>query len=392
MSEAAETIVPGPESPPMQIVDPLAERRADVDAKQAGIAEVLREAGRDWALLLEPENVSWLTSGAASSGILSPDELPALLLTPEQRWLVCSNVDSQRLFDEELDGLGFQLKEWSWHWDRTQYVTELVQGKPFACDRPLADGRLVADALRRLRRVLSPHEQACLRSLGQALGHALEATGRTLARGQTEEQVAGQLGHRLLHHGVRPVSLGVAADGRSRRYRRAGYTARPVQFYCTLTATAERYGLFATATRAVCFGAPSPELLHEFESVAKVTAAYAATARPKSLVRDVLAAGRRVYAMTGFEHEWHCAPQGQLTGRSPVELLFTPSSLEQLAAGCAAAWNASVGAAASGDTFLVTDDGPELVTSTEQWPVKGIRVQGTEVVRPFLLVRELTPA
>src|SRR5207302_4920451 len=117
MSEAAESIVPQTEPPTVQFVDPVADRRADVDAKQTSIAELLQETGRECVLLLEPENVLWMTSGATASGILNPDELPALFLSPEQRWLVASNVDSQRLFDEELNGLGFQLKEWPWHWN-----------------------------------------------------------------------------------------------------------------------------------------------------------------------------------------------------------------------------------------------------------------------------------
>lgn len=391
MSEAAESSVPQPEPPNVQLVDPVAERRADIDAKQASVAELLQESGRECLLLLEPENVSWMTSGAATSGILNPEEMPALFLSAEQRWLVSSNVDTQRLFDEELDGLGFQLKEWPWHWSRGQYLSDLVQGRGYACDRPFGDGRVVADSLQRLRRVLSPHEQGCLRSLGHAVGHALEATGRTLTRGQTEEEAAGQLGHRLLHHGCQPVSVSVAADGRSRYYRRSAYTSRPIQIYCVLTATAERYGLFATASRAVCFGTPTQDLLHDFDSATKVTAAYIAASRPKTFVRDILAAGRRVYAITGYEHEWHCGPQGHLTGRSPVEMLFTPTLLELLQPGYAATWNATVGAAASCDTVLMTEAGAELVTATEQWPVRTVRVQGVDVVRPFLLARELTP-
>src|SRR5437867_1222217 len=58
MSEAAESIVPQPQPPTVQFVDPVADRRADVDAKQISIAELLQESGRECVLLLEPENVS----------------------------------------------------------------------------------------------------------------------------------------------------------------------------------------------------------------------------------------------------------------------------------------------------------------------------------------------
>ncbi len=387
MNEQTDTFVQAPPSS-NQAIDPLPQRRADIDAKQACVAELLRELGREGLLLLEPENVAWITGGASPRGIVGADEMPALLLTAEQRWLLCANVDSQRYFDEELDGLGFQLKEWPWHWNRTEYLLDLYQGKSLACDRPFAEAKLVADSMMRLRRVLSPYEQNCLRSLGQSLGHAMEATCRTLVRGQSEEEVAGQLSHRLLHRGVRPVSLSVVADGRSLRYRRAGYTPTPIQFYCLVSATAERHGLFASASRAVCFGPPAAELAKAVESVCKVTATYIAASYPKGVVRDILAAGRRIYMLCGFEHEWHCGPQGHLTGRMPIEIAFTPTLLELLQPGSVVTWQSSIGAAASGDTILVTEQGPELITVTEMWPLIGVRAHGKNVLRPSMLVRE----
>ena len=99
-------------------VDISSDRRADIEVKQGRIATLLRDAGRDGLLLLDPENFAWLTSGAAPRGVIDPSLAPALYCTPEGRWLISSNYDSQRLFDEEIDGLGFQLKEWPWHWGR----------------------------------------------------------------------------------------------------------------------------------------------------------------------------------------------------------------------------------------------------------------------------------
>ena len=70
----------------------------------------------------------------------------AAFCTAEGRWIITSNVDSQRLFDEELDGLGFQLKEWPWHWGRGQLIADLCQGRNVACDQP-QDGCVTARGL-----------------------------------------------------------------------------------------------------------------------------------------------------------------------------------------------------------------------------------------------------
>jgi Xaa-Pro aminopeptidase len=387
MNDIAGKPVPATEADPLHGADGLAERRGDVDAKQAQIAAVLKEAGREGLLVLEPANFAWLTSGALPAGFPDADMQPALYYSSAQRWLITANVDSQRLFDEHLDGLGFQLKEWQWHWPRTPYLGEVGRGKALAADRAFADYKVVGEQMARLRRTLTPYEQTCLRALGHVVGHAVEATCRTLNVGQTEQEIAGQLSHRLYHRGVRPVSLNVLADGRSRIYRRGGSTDTPVRRSCVVTATAAKYGLYASAGRMVSFGAPDASVLRECNATCKVAAAYVAATMPRTSPREALETARRVYLVCGFEHEWRLAPQGFITGRSPVELLLTPTTMEPLQADSAITWNVSVGEASSCDTFLITDRGAELLTSTEYWPVKTIRVQGTDVVRPFVLIR-----
>ena len=39
------------------------------------------------------------------------------------------------------------------------------------------------------------------------------------------------------------------------------------------------------------------------------------------------------------------------------------------------------------DTFLISEEGPRSITAAENWPLKRIRVQGAEFVRPDLLIR-----
>src|SRR5438067_6297353 len=162
-------------------VDAAADRRADLESKQRRIATLLQEVGCDGLLILDPDNFAWLTDGAAARGVVDPASLPALYYSADQRWLVASNVDAQRLFDEELDGLGFQLKQWPWYTEREQLLADLCQGRTIACDRSGSGLKAIGERLRRLRRALTPYEQACLRTVGGIVSHALEATCRNLA-------------------------------------------------------------------------------------------------------------------------------------------------------------------------------------------------------------------
>ena len=363
------------------------DRRTDLEAKHRQIAALLRDVDCDALVVLEPENFSWLTSGATARGLLDPAEHPGLLFTAERRWALASNVDSQRLFDEELDGLGFGLKEWRWYLGRDSVLDYVGEKARVAYDRPRDGAPTVGDRLRQLRRVLTGYEQACLISLGQIVAHALEATCRTMPQNESEREVAGQLYHRLVHRGCQPLLVSVAADGRALLYRQSGYTATPITKNCVLVASARKYGLCVTASRAMSFGPPEEKFRLQHDAACKVTATYLASTWPDSLPREILATGRRVYQFTNWEHEWHNGPQGHVVGRSPVELNLLPSTEELLQAGWALTWRANVGASCSCDTFLITDSGPELITPTEVWPLKLIRIQGADFVRPDILQR-----
>jgi Xaa-Pro aminopeptidase len=387
MTASVETLVRQFVLPDQPAADALSDRRADVDAKQARVADLLREVACDGLLAFEPESFAWLTSGASSRGVLDPAAQPALYFSPDQRWLLASNVDAQRLFDEELDGLGFQLKQWSWHRGRDRWLADLAQGRRAACDRGFGHCKPVGEELRRLRRLLTVYEQACYRALGLIVSHALEATCRTLKPDETEREIAGQLSHRLVHRGALPVDIQVAGDGRSRLYRQCGFTSAPVHSSAVLTVTARKYGLCATASRSLSFRPADAAFLREHDAACKITAAYVACTWPDAVPRQILATGRRVYRLTGFEHEWLLSPQGHLTGRAPVELTLLPDLDELLQAGWAVTWQARVGAATSCDTFLTTDEGPAVLTPTETWPLKRIRIQGAEFFRPDVLQR-----
>ncbi len=368
-------------------VEEVSDRRADVEAKQSQIATLLAETGCEGLLVLDPGNFAWLTSGAISRGNLNTEELPGLYYTPTQRWLLASNVESQRLFDEEIHQLGFMLKEWPWHWGREQLLADLIQGKRIAGDTPFRDVQVAPEPLRGFRRVMSAYEQACYKQLGQVLVHAVEATCRSANPGDTERELAGQLCHRLVRRGALPVTVGVAADGRSQSYRRFGFTPSPVHSHCVVTATARKYGLYATASRSFSFGPPDEHFKAQHLAASKIAATYVASSWPDALPSELFNAGKRIYQVTGFEHEWLACPQGCVTGRQPVELNLGPETRELFRPGWAVVWEPSVGAASSSDTFLVTDAGPQLLTPTEVWPLINVKVLGTDFPRPHILER-----
>ena len=365
----------------------IAARRADIDAKQALVGGVLDAMKCEAVVLLMPAHVAWFTAGLTARGLMADSERPGVYTNGRQRWLICSNVDTQRLFDEEVDRLGFQLKEWAWAVGRSDLLYHVTAGRAVAADRPFPNVPMVNDRLRPLLRPLTAFEQSSYRPLGAEVAHAVEATARTIRPGDTEDEVAGQLGHRLLHRGVEPAALSVAAYGRGAKYRRTGFTAAAVTGTCVLQATGQRDGLFVTAARAVSFGPPPDDFRAAYEFAVKLAAVARSYTRPGATAAPVADAVAALLAGTPFEFDGRLSQPGYGAGRFPAEELRRGGHDEPLIAGQAVVWQPRVGPAACADTVLVTASGPEPITPPTDWPFKRITARGITSDIPDLLIR-----
>ncbi|MBY0461363.1 MAG: M24 family metallopeptidase, partial [Gemmataceae bacterium] len=299
----------------------VAARRADIDAKQELVAGVLAAMECEAVILLMPAHVSWFTAGLNARGLLSDSERPGIFTNGKQRWLLCSNIDTQRLFDEELDQLGFQLKEWAWDGGRSDLLYNITTGRKVAADRPFPNVPMANDRLRPLLRPLSAFERQQFRELARLVGHAVEATARTMLPGDTEEEVAGQVGHRLIHRGIEPAVLSVTADERAAKFRRAGFTNMPVVQSCVIQATGQQHGLYATAARTVSFGPPSSELRAAFDQAVKLAAVHRSLTVPGAVVAPLAEAVGVVLAGTPFEFDARLSQPGYGAGRFAAEEL-----------------------------------------------------------------------
>jgi Xaa-Pro aminopeptidase len=334
-----------------------------------------------------PAHTAWLTAGMNVRGLIADGERPGVYTNGRQRWLLCSNVDTHRLFDEELDQLGFQLKEWVWETGRADLLSNVVSGRKVAFDRPFPNMPLIVDRLRPLLRVLSPFEQQQFRELGSLLAHAVEATARHLTPGLTEEEIAGQVGHRLLHHGAEPAAISVTADGRGEKFRRAGFTAAHATRTCVIQATAQRDGLFATTSRTVAFGPVPPDFQAAHDLAVRLAAVYAVYSVPGESIATARASGQALLENTRYEYEGRLSQAGYGAGRFPAEELRRAGHDEPFSIGQSVVWQPRVGPAAVVDTVIVTPTGAESVTGPENWPFKRVKLRAGTFDVPDVLAR-----
>jgi Xaa-Pro dipeptidase len=365
-------------------------RRADVEEKHRRVCDFLDRTGHDAVVLGRADSLAWFTSG----GDLGQDlgqELGAVQLYVNRncRAVVTDNVQSARVFEEELAGLGFQLKERAWYDDPGRIVAELGHNKRIATDVCLdaAPWARRLDCLGALRRPLTPLERQRLRELGRTLTLAVEATCRNFVQGEKEADVAGHLAHRLIREGVVPVDLRVAGDDRSDRYRQATFKAAPIDQRATITVTGRRFGLCATVSRTVSFGPCEPEYATKHQLAAMIDATCIYFSRPEEVVSEVFRRAKRIFEKFDHAHEWTLDYLGHLIGYAPRERLLVPDSPHALRDGTALCWSPSVGAARSSDTIVIDARGFEVVTAAQNWPLIDVAVKGFVIQRPAVLER-----
>jgi Xaa-Pro aminopeptidase len=369
----------------------LKRRRDDVELKHNQIRDFLNATDHDAVVLGLADSVAWFTSGGdLGLDLISEPSAILLYINRSSRAVIADNVESGRVFEEELAGLGFQLKEHPWHEDRARVVAELSHNKRLVTDlgqNGVELARRENDPLRRLRRRLTPLERVRLRLLGRTLSQAVEATCRNFDRGEREADVAGHLAHRLIREGVTPLDLRVASEERQVRFRQPPSKAAPIRRLATITVTGRRHGLCASLTRTVSFGEVDNAFRADFALAAMVDATCIFFSRPGQIVSEVFRRAKRIYEKFNHPQEWLLDYQGNLVGYSAREAVLRPESNLMLESDVAIAWSPSVGAARAQDTVVIDSRGYEVVTAVKDWPQIEVSVKGYPIQRPGILVR-----
>jgi Xaa-Pro dipeptidase len=377
--------LPGPASSgEIPTVDP--ERADDIEFKQHLLAEFMERENFDAILLEHPASFAWFTSGGDSTRNGEREPIAFLFITPNARVVICRNSDTAQVFDHELPGLGFQLKERPWTDSLRDILGDLCRGRQVASDSGFPRTKNISEQLRQLRLQLTPFECRRLRVLGRNVVHAVEATGRGLSPGRTEAEIAGEIAHRLIKHQIVPRRLQVLADARGRRFRHWSYDETPIKRWCTLLAVGSRWGLCVGVSRTVAFGQLDPLIVADFHQATMLTATAARFAECGWKFADTMDRVRRIYEKADQVDEWRVAPLGGVIGYEPCEVPLVPRSDYLIRPNTGLFLHPTVGPAVAAESILTLPDGFELLTPPEQWSTVEVNVKGSIVKSPGILI------
>jgi Xaa-Pro dipeptidase len=381
----AVTEVPGPmSSGEIPTVDP--DRADDIEFKQHLLAEFMERENFDAVLLEHPASFAWFTSGGDSTRSGEREPTAFLFITPHARVVICRNSDTVQVFDHELPGLGFQLKERPWTDSLREILADLCRGRQVASDSGFPKTKNVSEQLRQFRLQLTPFECRRMRILGRNLAHALEATGRGLKPGRVESEIAGEIAHRLIKHQIVPRRLQVLADARGRRFRHWSFDDTPIKRWCTVLAVGSRWGLCVGVSRTIAFGQLDPLIVAAFHQATMLTATAARFAECGWKLADTMDRVRRIYEKADQVDEWRVAPLGGIIAYEPCEVALAPRSDHLILPNTGLFLHPTVGPAVAAESILTLPDGFEMLTPTEQWPTVEVNVKDATVKSPGILM------
>jgi Xaa-Pro aminopeptidase len=368
-----------------------ADLKSEISTKIARLQDFMEQKGYGGILLSQVRNFEWLTGGVGDNQVGRASEfgLASLLLAKDGRkFLVAAHSEIPRLMEDGLGDLAYQPVETPWY-EKAPDLGKLLGLSGTIGSDVERDGCATVNVAP-LRYQLSPAEILKYRWLGRECAVAVEQVTRGLQPGMREREIETQIVNALMKRGIRPTVLLIGTDDRIKRFRHALPSDRALEKYGMVNICAKRWGLIASVTRFVHFGALDAELKKRLHAVAMVNSKYSNALKPGAKISDIFRQATEWYAELGHPGEWKFHHQGGATGYSERDYLVAPDSTEIVLNHQAFAMNPTVQGTKAEDTIIVAEKRAENLSATPDWPKIHVELDGTAYDEPDILIQGAT--
>ncbi|HEX5915819.1 MAG TPA: M24 family metallopeptidase [Rubrobacter sp.] len=313
-------------------------------------------------LLSTPVNFAWYTGGADSRvDHGDPVGVASVLVTTDAAYILTNNIEAPRMREEQTPGI--EVVEHPWHEEPTALLSELTGGGGVGTDVPSTSGPDLLAEISPLRYVLDEDAIEDYRRLGEDTVIAVSEAADSLSPETDEFEAAAELSSACLRRGMYAPVLLAASGERLARHRHPVPHGGSLGKQAMLVVCAERGGLFVSLTRMVYFQGPDPQTARRQEACEDILRRMRGEAtREGSTLAQAFEDCRRFYAEAGFPEGWRDHHQGGMTGYASREIIATPETRQKIRQGQAFAWNPSLVGAKAEETFVLGQDGPEILT------------------------------
>lgn len=349
-------------------------RLEECNAKVESVRAELKARGSHGVVIKKQANFSWITSGGRGFiGLASENSCGSIVVAMDGVYLAANNIESVRLFSEELPH-GFALPiTLDWAVDGT--MNSVLQ-RTFG---HITDDTEMDNWFKQKRTILNVNEIQRYQELGTATAEILENICLSVQPGLTEFEVAGKISQALWSRGIEPITLLVAADDRSKQVRHFVPTNKSIHTGVIASLCARSGGLIVSATRSATF---QKGFAQDYEKLLDIEQTAFEATKEGVLLGDVVKKIIAAYEKNDLWNEWKNHHQGGMTGYLAREVRPDPDCQTSVFLNQAYAWNPSAVGAKCEDTVVLTADGLNIITPVSaSWP----KVEKGGRIRPDVL-------
>ena len=330
--------------------------------RDRSLRELMNWRGLGALLLSSPANFAWYTGGAdnrVDHG--DPVGVASVLLTTDDAYILTTNIEAPRMREEQTPEM--EVVEYPWHEEPATLLRELTGGTGVGTDFPSTSGPDMSAEISPLRYVLDGDAIEHYRNLGEYTAQAVSEAAGSLSPETDELEAAAELSAACLKRSMFAPVLLAASEERLVRHRHPVPHGGPLGKQAMLVVCAERGGLFVSLTRMIYFQEPDPQTARRQAACGEILRRMREEAtREGRTLAQAFEDCRRFYAEAGFPEGWRDHHQGGMTGYASREIIATPGTQQEIKEAQAFAWNPSLMGAKAEETFLLGQDGPEILT------------------------------
>ncbi len=171
---------------------------SEIDIKLRRVHNFLVEQHLAGVLLNRVDKFSWVTAGIGDDHIVITSEIGTaslLIMQDERKYVVANNSEMPRLLREDLEGLGYEPKDYEWYQDKIvpdrklAIIHEIARREIIGTDVPYADLKTISGDFAPLRYRLTQSEIKKYRWVGKATADAVIAVCKQLQPGISEREM-----------------------------------------------------------------------------------------------------------------------------------------------------------------------------------------------------------
>ena len=369
----------------------IAGRKAEIDIKVKRVTDALEKRGLDALYIGKQEAFAWITAGG--DNIITryvEDGVTAILITKDgARYAITNAIEYPRVLEEEkLDQLGFEVMTQPWYENHNaEYVRKIIGEKgTYASDVAMPGAEDANAMISEMQYSLVDNEIARYLWLGETYSAALESVLAEVRPGDMERDIVGRINNALWKLGIDTVLYLVAGDERIYKYRHCIPTENRIQKYMMVSCNARYKGLITKTTRFVHFGQPDEKLLKQYADTVEIENRMIAATKAGVDDLDVQNVGIAAYEELGYHEMWKVHHQGGPQGYSNGYYLVTKERHGIVQPNQCYCYNPSITGTKTEDAFIVSEDGPLMITKPITFPKMVSTVGGIQFERPGILV------